>query len=159
MGRRSPSKRTVQTADIPYEGTPADPDQTHLSAAMVRYPHLPTSKSTRTPVSALALPMLPSTPANHLGDSPTSRYEALEATRTQLSECGGSSRARAAGLAAERITGHSLRAGHATEAALAGVGIDRIAAQTRHRRLSTLLERYIRPAQALQLTSSRDLGL
>jgi integrase len=43
-------------------------------------------------------------------------------------------RARAAGLAAERITGHSLRAGHATEAA-----------QTRHRRLSTLLERYIRP--------------
>jgi integrase len=68
-------------------------------------------------------------------------------------------RARGAGLAAERITGHSLRAGHATEAALAGVGIDRIAAQTRHRRLSTLLERYIRPAQALQLTSSRDLGL
>ena len=50
------------------------------------------------------------------------------------------------------------RAGHATEAALAGVGIDRIAAQTRHRRLFTL-ERYIRPAQALQLTSSRDLGL
>ena len=64
-----------------------------------------------------------------------------------------------AGLAAERITPHSLRAGHATEAALAGVAIDRIAAQTRHRRLSTLLERYIRPAQALQLTTSRDLGL
>jgi len=35
----------------------------------------------------------------------------------------------------------------------------RIAAQTRHHRLSTLLERYIRPAQALQLTTSRDLGL
>lgn len=68
-------------------------------------------------------------------------------------------RARAAGLAAERITAHSLRAGHATEAALAGVGIDRIAAHTRHRRLSTLLECYIRPGQALQLTSSRDLGL
>jgi len=41
-------------------------------------------------------------------------------------------RARAAGLAAERITAHSLRAGHATTAALAGVGIDPIAAQTRH---------------------------
>ena len=68
-------------------------------------------------------------------------------------------RARDAGLAAERITPHSLRAGHATEAALAGVALDRIAAQTRHRRLSTLLERYIRPAQALQLTTSRDLGL
>jgi hypothetical protein len=55
-------------------------------------------------------------------------------------------RARAAGLAAERITAHSLRAGHATTAAVAGVSLDRIAAQTRHRRLSTLVERYIRPA-------------
>lgn len=68
-------------------------------------------------------------------------------------------RARAAGLAAERITAHSLRAGHATSAAVAGVGLDRIATQTRHKRLSTLLERYIRPAQALEYTSSRDLGL
>lgn len=39
------------------------------------------------------------------------------------------------------------------------MSLDRIAAQTRHKRLSTLLERYIRPAQALDLTSSRDLGL
>lgn len=68
-------------------------------------------------------------------------------------------RARAAGLAAERITAHSLRAGHATSAAVAGVALDRIAAQTRHKRLSTLLERYIRSAQALEYTSSRDLGL
>ena len=68
-------------------------------------------------------------------------------------------RARAAGLAAERITAHSLRAGHATSAAVAGVALDRIAAQTKHKRLSTLLERYIRPAQALEYTSSRDLGL
>ncbi len=68
-------------------------------------------------------------------------------------------RARAAGLAAERIIAHSLRAGHATSAAVAGVALDRIAAQTRHRRLSTLIERYIRPAQALEYTSSRDLGL
>ncbi len=68
-------------------------------------------------------------------------------------------RARAAGLAAEWITAHSLRAGHATSAAVAGVALDRIAAQTRHKRLSTLIERYIRPAQALEYTSSRDLGL
>ena len=68
-------------------------------------------------------------------------------------------RARAAGLAAERITPHSLRAGHATTAALAGIPLDRIAAQTRHKRLSTLVERYIRPAQALEYTSSRGLGL
>lgn len=64
--------------------------------------------------------------------------------------------------AAERITAHSLRAGHATSAAVAavaGVALDRIAAQTRHKRLSTLIERYIRPAQALEYSSSRDLGL
>jgi integrase len=68
-------------------------------------------------------------------------------------------RAEAAGLGAERITGHSLRTGHATTAALAGVGLDRIAAQTRHRRIDVLVERYIRPVQALATTSSRDLGL
>lgn len=68
-------------------------------------------------------------------------------------------RAQAARLPAERITPHSLRAGHATTAALSGVSLDRIAMQTRHKRLSTLLERYIRPAQALDHTSSRDLGL
>jgi integrase len=50
-------------------------------------------------------------------------------------------RAAAAGLSAERITAHSLRAGHATSAALAGVGVDRIAAQTRHRRTDVLVER------------------
>ena len=84
-------------------------------------------------------------------------------TRKPISGEGGSivlrKRARAAGLAAERITAHSLRAGHATSAALAGVALDRIAAQTRHKRLSTLIERYIRPAQVLEHTSSRDLGL
>ncbi len=68
-------------------------------------------------------------------------------------------RATAAGLSAERITGHSLRSGHATTAALAGVSIEKIAAQTRHRHLSTLLERYIRPIDALQHTTSGDLGL
>jgi len=67
-------------------------------------------------------------------------------------------RARAAGLAAERVTAHSLRAGHATTAAAEGVDLARIATQTRHRRFSTLVERYLRPAQALQVTSSRDLG-
>lgn len=68
-------------------------------------------------------------------------------------------RARAAGIPPERVTGHSLRAGHATTAARAGVSIDRIAAQTRHKRVSILIERYIRPVDALENTSSRDLGL
>lgn len=68
-------------------------------------------------------------------------------------------RADAAGLPAARITGHSLRAGHVTSAAVAGVGVDRIAAQTRHRRIDVLIEHYIRPIDALQTTSSKDLGL
>lgn len=68
-------------------------------------------------------------------------------------------RAAAAGLPSERISGHSLRAGHATTAAMAGVDLARIAAQTRHTRISTLVEHYIRPLEAIQVTSSRYLGL
>lgn len=37
--------------------------------------------------------------------------------------------------------------------------LNRIAAQTRHRDLSVLVNRYIRPLEALATTSSRDLGL
>ena len=54
---------------------------------------------------------------------------------------------------------NSLRAGHVTSAAMAGVGVDQIAAQTRHRRIDVLIEHYIRPVEALRTTSSRDLGL
>ncbi len=68
-------------------------------------------------------------------------------------------RAEAAGLDGTRITAHSMRAGHATAAALAGVPLDRIAAQTRHKDLSVLVHRYIRPLEALATTSSKDLGL
>jgi integrase len=68
-------------------------------------------------------------------------------------------RAVAAGLDGTRITAHSLRAGHATTAALAGVSLDRIAAQTRHKDIGVLVNRYIRPVQALENTSSKDLGL
>lgn len=65
----------------------------------------------------------------------------------------------AAGLPAARITSHSLRAGHATTAYTAGIHIDSIAAQARHKDLSVLLNRYIRPPDALATTTSRDLGL
>jgi integrase len=68
-------------------------------------------------------------------------------------------RARAAGLEELAVSGHSLRAGHATTAALNGIAVDRIAAQTRHRDIRHLVERYIRPADALANTTSRDLGL
>jgi integrase len=68
-------------------------------------------------------------------------------------------RAIAAGFDGLPVTGNSLRAGHATTAAVNGAPIDRIAAQTRHRDLGTLLNHYIRPAEALATTTSRDLGL
>ena len=68
-------------------------------------------------------------------------------------------RADAAGFDNLPVTGHSLRAGHATTAAVNGVPIERIAAQTRHRDLGTLFNHYIRPAKALASSSSRDLGL
>ena len=68
-------------------------------------------------------------------------------------------RAIAAGLDGTRVTSHSLRAGHATAAAMAGVPLTRIAAQTRHKDLGVLVNRYIRPLEALATTSSRDLGL
>ena len=63
------------------------------------------------------------------------------------------------GLGQLPITGHSLRAGHATTAATNGAPIARIAAQTRHRDLETLVEHYIRPTDALATSTSRDLGL
>ena len=68
-------------------------------------------------------------------------------------------RAKAAGLGDLPITGHSLRAGHATTAAANGAGIARIAMQTRHRDLDTLMEHYIRPTDALATTTSQDLGV
>jgi integrase len=68
-------------------------------------------------------------------------------------------RANAAGFDGMPVSGHSLRAGHATTAAVNGAPIDRIAAQTRHRDLGTLLNHYIRPAEAMATTTSRDLGL
>jgi hypothetical protein len=40
-----------------------------------------------------------------------------------------------------------------------GAPIDRIAAQTRHRDLGTLLNHDTRPAEALATSTSRDLGL
>ncbi len=100
------------------------------------------------------------------GAAPGPLFTSLRGGRPSLLPISGNAvsnivkeRALAAGLSNGRISGHSLRAGHATSAAFAGIGIDRIAAQTRHRRIDILIERYIRPVHALQTTSSRDLGL
>ena len=100
------------------------------------------------------------------GGQPGPVFTSLRGRRPSLVPISGNAvsnivkeRAAAGGLAGDRISGHSLRAGHATSAALAGISVERIAAQTRHRRIDILIERYIRPAQAVQTTSSRDLGL
>jgi hypothetical protein len=42
---------------------------------------------------------------------------------------------------------------------VADAGLDRIAARVRHSRISTLVEHYIPPLEAMQVTSSRHLGL
>jgi len=39
------------------------------------------------------------------------------------------------------------------------VPLDRIAAQTSHKDLIVLVNRYVRPLEALATTSSKDLGL
>jgi len=67
-------------------------------------------------------------------------------------------RAADAGLGDLPISGHSLRAGHATEAASRGVPAERLMRTTRHRSLSGLSP-YVRPAEALRDTTSADLGL
>lgn len=67
-------------------------------------------------------------------------------------------RAKAAGLGDLPVSGHSLRAGHATTAAEAGVPAEQLARTTRHVNLSTLA-RYVRPAQVLSDSSSGSLGL
>ena len=64
----------------------------------------------------------------------------------------------AAGLVDLAISGHSLRAGHATTAAESGVDAARIARTTRHARLETL-SAYVRPAEVMRDTTSRELGL
>lgn len=67
-------------------------------------------------------------------------------------------RSAAAGLADLGLTGHSLRAGHATTAAEKGVPSDRLARTTRHKNLATLAK-YVRPAEVLRDSSSGSLGL
>lgn len=58
----------------------------------------------------------------------------------------------------QRYAGHSLRAGFATQAAAAGVPLDRIMRQTRHTSVAVAL-RYIRPGQIWQDNASAALGL
>jgi integrase len=61
------------------------------------------------------------------------------------------------GLDAEAYSGHSLRAGFATSAAMNGVEERRIARQTRHR--SSVVRTYIRDAEVFIGNASREVGL
>lgn len=64
----------------------------------------------------------------------------------------------AAGIPADRLAGHSLRAGHATTAAANGAPDRVIMRQTGHRSVDTL-EGYIRPGNVLRENSARYLDL
>jgi len=63
-----------------------------------------------------------------------------------------------AGLDAAKYAGHSLRAGHATAAAIAGASERSIAQQTGHRSLS-MVRRYIRDGSLWRENSAGKLGL
>jgi integrase len=67
-------------------------------------------------------------------------------------------RASAVQLNPARLAGHSLRAGFATSAALAGVGESLIAQQTGHRSIA-VLRRYIRPATIWRSNAASGVGL
>ena len=66
--------------------------------------------------------------------------------------------AKAAGLDPTHVSGHSLRAGHCTTAARAGVSGHTIMQQTGHKSLATL-HRYIRQGSLFQENSAASLGL
>ena len=63
-----------------------------------------------------------------------------------------------AGQRAEAFAGHSLRAGHATQASMNGVGELLIMKQTRHRSVETL-RKYIRNGEIFRLNAAAGLGL
>jgi site-specific recombinase XerD len=66
--------------------------------------------------------------------------------------------ARRVGLDPSRFAGHSLRAGFATSAALAGVDALEISRQTGHKSLS-MVQRYTRPATIWQMNAAQRVGL
>lgn len=70
----------------------------------------------------------------------------------------GKDYAQAAGAGESWVSGHSLRAGHATAAAEAGVDPMAISRTTRHRRLDSLA-RYVRPANAVEDSTAGQIGL
>ena len=152
-GRPRGQTRGTAAAPAPVQDRPGGPRPGRRRRPRPPRPDRPDRRPRRLARPSAAAGPARSSPAC-AADAPRSQPISGNAVSNLVKE-----RAPAAGLAGDRISGHSLRAGHATSAALAGISVERIAAQTRHRRIDILIERYIRPVQALQTTSSRDLGL
>lgn len=70
----------------------------------------------------------------------------------------GKDYAHASGATETWVSGHSLRAGHATAAAESGVDPMSISRTTRHRRLDSLA-RYVRPSSAVDDSTAGKIGL
>lgn len=79
-------------------------------------------------------------------------------TRAAAASIKGKEYTHIAGVDQTRVSGHSLRAGHATSAAEAGVDAMTISRTTRHRRLDSLA-RYVRPAGAFEDSTAGKIGL
>lgn len=78
--------------------------------------------------------------------------------RASAAGISGDNDTHAAGATRSWVSGHSLRAGHATSAAEQGVDPMTISRTTRHRRLDTLA-RYVRPVSALDDSTAGKIGL
>lgn len=79
-------------------------------------------------------------------------------TRAAAASIKGKEYTHIAGVDQTWVSGHSLRAGHATSAAEAGVDAMTISRTTRHRRLDSLA-RYVRPAGAFEDSTAGKIGL
>jgi integrase len=91
-------------------------------------------------------------PINRHGQVQAGRLSGIDVARVvkKLAEC--------AGLDPVKYAGHSLRAGHATAAAIAGASERSIMRQTGHRSVQ-MVRRYIRDGNLFRENSAGKLGL
>lgn len=161
-GRRTRSPRSRRHRTPPRRNRPADPpiqDRPRRPRRQGRRSARPSRRDRPRRSTSALVPV----PRHRTGTSvrPASRRSHRSA-RTRLPHVRPPAQGpRDGGRPSQRRTSHRTRAraGHATEAHRAGVPIARIAAQTRHKDLSVLFNRYIRPVDALEYSSSKDLGL
>lgn len=97
---------------------------------------------------------------SRIGDTALSDRSIARITQARAAAAGisGKDYAHTAGVARIWVSGHSLRAGHATSDAEEGVDPMTISRTTRHRRLDSLA-RYVRPASAFEDSTAGKIGL